>query len=100
MTTDPQLNEAAARRLAASLTDIVSQQASHQTGLQALLFAYAAVAMCHPCCAHGAAIAARAAADLIEANTAPQDAQRPSSAVTRSGIGCNALLDLICTRRA
>ncbi len=75
MTTDPPLNEAAARRLAASLTDIVSQQASHQTGLQALLFAYAAVAMCHPCCAHGAAIAARAAADLIEANTAPQDAR-------------------------
>lgn len=75
MTTDPQLNEAAVRRLAASLTDIVSQQASHQTWLQALLLAYVAVAMRHPCCAHCAAIAARAAADLIEANTAPQDAR-------------------------
>ena len=75
MNTDPQLNEAETKRLAVSLTDIVSQQATHQTGLQALIWAYAAVAMCHPCCAQGAANAARAAADLIEANTAPQDAR-------------------------
>lgn len=60
--------------LAGQLVEIVSAQPTHSVPLQALINAYIAVAMCHPCCAQQAAAAARAAADAIEASAAPAGA--------------------------
>ena len=61
--------------LAHRLVEIVSEQQTHQVGLEALISAYASVAVCHPCCAQKAADLARRVADVIESNAAPVGAQ-------------------------
>lgn len=61
--------------LAHSLVDIVSEQPTHQVALEALISAYASVAVCHPCCAQKAADLARKVADVIDSQAAPQGAQ-------------------------
>ena len=53
------------------LVDIVSAQQTHQVALEALISAYASVAVCHPCCAQKAADLARRVADVIESSAAP-----------------------------
>ena len=57
------------------LVDIVSAQQTHQVALEALISAYASVAVCHPCCAQKAADLARRVADVIESSAAPVGAQ-------------------------
>lgn len=57
--------------LAHRLVELVSQQKTHQVPLEALISAYASVAVCHPCCARQAAATARRVADLIESSAAP-----------------------------
>ena len=57
--------------LAHRLVEIVSTQQTHQVGLEALISAYASVAVCHPCCAQKAADLARRVAGVIESNAAP-----------------------------
>ena len=61
--------------LAHRLVEIVSEQQTHQVGLEALISAYASVAVCHPCCAQKAADLARRVADVIESSAAPVGAQ-------------------------
>ena len=61
--------------LAHRLVEIVSTQQTHQVGLEALISAYASVAVCHPCCAQKAADLARRIAGFIESNAAPVGAQ-------------------------
>ena len=61
--------------LAHRLVEIVSTQQTHQVGLEALISAYASVAVCHPCCAQNAADLARRVADVIESSAAPVGAQ-------------------------
>lgn len=61
--------------LAHRLVEIVSTQQTHQVGLEALISAYASVAVCHPCCAQKAADLARRVADVIESSAAPVGAQ-------------------------
>ncbi|MBD9395756.1 hypothetical protein [Acidovorax sp. ACV01] len=56
--------------LAHRLVEIVSEQQTHRVALEALISAYASVAVCHPCCAQGAATTARQVADLIQQNAA------------------------------
>lgn len=58
-----------ATTLAHRLVEIVSEQQTHRVPLEALISAYASVAVCHSCCARQAAAMARRVADLIE-NTA------------------------------
>lgn len=53
-------------QLARELVDIVTKQETHREALEALISAFASVAICHPCCAHAAAATARRMADLIE----------------------------------
>ena len=53
------------------LVDIVSAQQTHQVALEALISAYASVAVCHPCCAQKAADLARRVAGVIESSAAP-----------------------------
>jgi len=53
------------------LIEIISAQQTHQVGLDALISAYAAVAVCHPCCAQKAADLARMVAGVIESSAAP-----------------------------
>lgn len=53
------------------LVEIVSAQQAHQVALEALISAYASVAVCHPCCAQKAADLARRVAGVIESNAAP-----------------------------
>lgn len=60
--------------LAHVLVDIVSEQRTHQVALEALMSAYASVAVCHPCCAQRAADLARNVASLIETAPVPQGA--------------------------
>ena len=62
------------KALAHQLIDIASAQETHRIALQALLSAYTSVAVCHPCCARGAASVARAMADVIETHAAPEGA--------------------------
>ena len=57
------------------LVEIVSAQQTHQVALEALISAYASVAVCHPCCAQKAADLARRVADVIESSAAPVGAQ-------------------------
>ena len=57
------------------LVDIVSAQQTHQVALEALISAYASVAVCHPCCAQKAADLARRVASVIESSAAPVGAQ-------------------------
>lgn len=61
--------------LAHRLVEIVSEQQTHQVGLEALISAYASVAVCHPCCTQKAADLARRVADVIESSAAPVGAQ-------------------------
>ena len=61
--------------LAHRLVEIVSTQQTHQVGLEALISAYASVAVCHPCCAQKAADLARRVADVIESSAAPVGTQ-------------------------
>ncbi|MCL4771980.1 MAG: hypothetical protein KJZ76_16815 [Burkholderiaceae bacterium] len=61
--------------LAHRLVEIVSEQQTHQVGLDALISAYVSVAVCHPCCAQKAADLARRAADVIESSAAPVGTQ-------------------------
>ena len=61
--------------LAHRLVEIVSAQQTHQVGLEALISAYASVAVCHPCCTQKAADLARRVADVIESSAAPLGAQ-------------------------
>ena len=61
--------------LAHLLVEIVSEQQTHQVGLEALISAYASVAVCHPCCTQKAADLARRVADVIESSAAPVGAQ-------------------------
>ncbi len=61
--------------LAHRLVEIVSAQQTHQVALEALISAYASVAVCHPCCAQKAADLARRVADVIESSAAPVGAQ-------------------------
>ena len=61
--------------LAHRLVEIVSEQQTHQVGLEALISAYASVAVCHPCCAQKAADLARRVADVIESSAAPVGTQ-------------------------
>ncbi len=61
--------------LAHRLVEIVSTQQTHQVGLEALISAYASVAVCHPCCTQKAADLARRVADVIESSAAPVGAQ-------------------------
>lgn len=75
MSSTPQDRAAEVARLAHRLVELVSDQPTHQVPLQALISAYASVALCHPCCTLGAAHAARQIADLIETHAAPQDAR-------------------------
>lgn len=60
--------------LAHELVDIVTEHCTHQVALEALMSAYASVAVCHPCCAQRAADLARNVASLIETTPAPQGA--------------------------
>ena len=57
------------------LVDIVSAQQTHQVALEALISAYASVAVCYPCCAQKAADLARRVAGVIESSAAPVGAQ-------------------------
>lgn len=57
------------------LVEIVSAQQTHQVALEALISAYASVAVCHPCCAQKAADLARMVADVIESSAAPVGTQ-------------------------
>ncbi len=61
--------------LAHRLVEIVSEQQTHQVALDALISAYASVAICHPCCTQKAADLARKVADLIETSAAPNCAK-------------------------
>lgn len=61
--------------LAHRLVEIVSAQQTHQVALEALISAYASVAVCHPCCTQKAADLARRVADVIESSAAPVGAQ-------------------------
>ncbi len=61
--------------LAHRLVEIVSEQQTHQVALEALISAYASVAVCHPCCTQKAADLARRVADVIESSAAPVGAQ-------------------------
>ena len=61
--------------LAHRLVEIVSEQQTHQVALEALISAYASVAVCHPCCAQKAADLARRIAGVIESSAAPVGAQ-------------------------
>ena len=64
-----------ATALAHRLVEIVSEQQTHQGALEALISAYASVAVCHPCCAQKAADLARRVADVIESSAAPVGTQ-------------------------
>lgn len=57
------------------LVDIVSAQQTHQVALEALISAYASVAVCHPCCTQKAADLARRVADVIESSATPVGTQ-------------------------
>ena len=61
--------------LAHRLVEIVSTQQTHQVALEALISAYASVAVCHPCSTQKAADLARRVADVIESSAAPVGAQ-------------------------
>jgi hypothetical protein len=56
------------------LIDVVTEQRTHRIALEALIAAFAAVAVAHPCCAQQAAHTARKVAALIETTPAPQSA--------------------------
>lgn len=56
------------------LIDIVTEQRTHRIALEALIAAFAAVAVAHPCCAQQAAHTARQVAALIETTPAPKGA--------------------------
>lgn len=71
MSTTRQEHLAEVTRLAHRLVEIVSVQPTHLVALEALISAYASVAVCHPCCAHQAAATARRVASLIENTAAP-----------------------------
>jgi hypothetical protein len=60
--------------LANRLVEIVSEQQTHLVALEALISAYASVAVCHPCCSQGAADLARRVANVIETTSAPHGA--------------------------
>ena len=61
--------------LAHQLVDIVSQQKTHLIALEALISAYASVAVSHPCCALHAAATAHRVAGLIENSIASAPSQ-------------------------
>ena len=63
--------------LARTLVDLVSAQPTHQVALEALISAFASVAVCHPCCAHKAANTARKVADFIDTHSAGAGASHP-----------------------
>ena len=69
-----QEHAAKVKALSHQLVDIASAQETHRIALEALLSAYVSVAICHPCCASGAASIARRMADVIEAHAAPEGA--------------------------
>lgn len=56
------------------LLDIVTEQRTHRIALEALIAAFTAVAVAHPCCTQQAAHTARQVAALIETTPAPQGA--------------------------
>lgn len=60
-----------ATALAYRLVEIVSEQQTHQVALEALISAYASVAVFHPCCTQKAADLARRIAGVIESSAAP-----------------------------
>lgn len=62
------------RALAHHLVEIVSEQPTHRVPLEALISAFASVAVSHPCCAQKAADLARHVADYIETHAAPAGA--------------------------
>ena len=64
-----------ATALAHRLVEIVSAQQTHQVALEALISAYASVAVCHPCCTQKAADLARRVADVIESSATPVGTQ-------------------------
>ena len=74
MSSTKQEHQAQVTALAGRMVELVSQQPTHRVALEALISAYASVAMCHPCCALEAATAARHIADLIDTHAAPHDA--------------------------
>ena len=58
--------------LAAKLTDVVTTAPAHSMGLDALLMAFHAVALSHPCCTRAAALSAmRHANQLLQATQQP-----------------------------
>jgi hypothetical protein len=57
--------------LAHQFVDLATEQQTHQVALEALISAYASIAVCHPCCARHAADTARRVADHIENSAAP-----------------------------
>ena len=63
--------------LAYTLVELVSVHPTHQVALEALINAFASVAVCHPCCAHKAADAAREVADYIDTHSAGNGASQP-----------------------
>ncbi len=74
MTTNQQ-HQTQVSALAHRLIDIVCEQGTHLAALQALISAYASVAINHPCCARAAADTARRTADLIERHAVPAASQ-------------------------
>ncbi len=63
-------HHAAVMALAHRMVDIVSEQPTHQVALEALISAYASVAVCHPCCQQQAADLARRVADVLDLDPA------------------------------
>lgn len=57
-----------------ALVHIVTEQRTHRIALEALIAAFAAVAVAHPCCAQQAAHTARNVANLIETTPVPAGA--------------------------
>lgn len=74
MNTSRQEHLAEVTSLAHRLVEIVTEQKTHRVALEALISAYASVAVCHPCCAQQAAATARRVAGLIENTAAPASA--------------------------
>ena len=78
-TTEMQADTAAHReqttKLAHALVAVCTAHgAHHRVSMEALLTAFASIAICHPCCATNAAQVARYTAGLIESQTSPASA--------------------------
>ena len=69
-----QENAAKVKDMANQLVEVARTSETHRIALSALLTAFAAMAVCHPCCAHSCADQAREMADFIETHAAPEGA--------------------------